>query len=175
MNILQIAFEEIFGVGASIPDLMIRGALLYFGLLLLLRILPRRTGGELATMDLLFVLLVAEAATHSLGSYSSVTEAFIVIGTLMLLNYLVNILSHKFPFFERLISASHLQIIKNGSLILRNMRREYLTKEELMENLRHQGIEDLQDVKAAYIEGDGKITVIKQNAGKSIPDSEQYY
>jgi uncharacterized membrane protein YcaP (DUF421 family) len=45
---------------------------------------------------------------------------------------------------------------------LRNMRREYITREELEEKLREQGISKLADVKVAYLEGDGQISVIKR-------------
>ncbi len=48
---------------------------------------------------------------------------------------------------------------------LRNMRREYITIEELEEKLREQGIEHMSDVKAAYLEGDGQISIIKREAG----------
>jgi len=42
------------------------------------------------------------------------------------------------------------------------MRREFLTEEELVSRLRQQGIERVADVKAAYVEGEGKITAIKR-------------
>ena len=161
MVLLEINFEKVFHIEVPVPELMLRGALLYLGILLLLRVLPRRTGGEMAILDLIFVLLVAEAATHSLGGYHSVGEGFIVIGTLMACNYLLNVLSYYVPFVEKLISAPAIQIIKNGNLLRRNMRREYLTEEELNDHLRLKGIEDIAEVKAAFIEGDGKISVVR--------------
>src|SRR5690606_25133674 len=129
-------------------------------ILLLFRVLPRRIGGEMAMMDLILVLLITEAATHSLGGYSPVTEGFIVIGTMMAWNYLFNFLSYYVPFVEKMVSPPPLQIIKNGKLLKRNMRREYLTEEELTDHLRLEGFDDLGKVKAAFVEGDGKISVI---------------
>lgn len=161
MTLLNIDFEKVFYTEVPMLELMLRGALLYLGILALLRVLPRRTGGEMAIMDLIFVLLVAEAATHALGGYKTVSEGFIVIGTLMACNYGLNVLSYHVPFVEKLISAPAIQIIKNGTLLRRNMRREYLTEEELNDHLRLKGIEDLAEVKAAFIEGDGKISVVR--------------
>ena len=158
--LLVVDFEALFKIETSILELVIKGSAMYLGILLLFRVLPRRTGGEMAMMDLIFVLLIAEAATHSLGGYSSVTEGFIVIGTLMAWNYLFNFLSYHIPFVEKMVSPPPLQIIKNGKLLKRNMRREYLTEEELTDHLRLEGIDDVDDVKAAYVEGDGKISVI---------------
>src|SRR5690606_15637034 len=132
----------------------------------LLRIVPRRTGGELAAMDLLFVVLIAEATTHSLGGYKSITEGFIVILTLMVLNYAINFLSYHSPFIEKLVSSPPLLIVKDGKLLRRNMRREFLTEEELMEHLRREGIEDVMDVKSAHVEADGHISFISKNGDR---------
>ncbi|WP_018479594.1 DUF421 domain-containing protein [Pontibacter roseus] len=166
MEILQIDLPKLFSVEKPILELILRGSLLYLGILVFLRILPRRTGGELATMDLIFVLLIAEAATHSMGGYKSIAEGFIMILTLMAWNYTVNTLSYHFPFFERLVSSPPLQVVKNGKLLRRNMRRESLTEEELMDHLRREGIEDIQIIKAAFVEGDGHISFISKNGDR---------
>src|SRR5690554_2022052 len=131
MEILELGLVELFQVEASLVTLMVKGTVIYLGILFLFRILPRRTGGEMAMMDLIFVLLIAEAATHSLGGYESITEGFVVILTLMGWNYTINLLSYYIPFFENIVSSPPLPIIKNGRLLRRNMRREYLTQEEL--------------------------------------------
>lgn len=131
-----------------------------------MRILPRRTGGELAIMDLIFIILIAEAASHALGDYTSVTEGFVVIITLVGWNYIVNLLSFHIPFIERIVSAPPLQVIKNGKLLRRNMRMEYLTEEELMDQLRKEGIIDVNEVQAAFVESDGKISVMSKKKNK---------
>lgn len=128
--------------------------------------MPRRTGGELAMMDLIFVILIAEAAAHAMGDYTSIADGFVLIVTLMGWNYLINLLSFHIPFIERLVSASPIQVVRDGQLLRRNMRREYLTEEELMGHLRQQGIEAISDVKAAYVEGEGRITVISKKDTK---------
>ncbi|KAA9345688.1 DUF421 domain-containing protein [Adhaeribacter soli] len=160
MEFLNLDFAKIFRIETSVLELILRGTLFFLGILLLLRIMPRRTGGELGVMDLIFVILIAEAAANSLGGYSSVTEGFIVIGTLMAWNYLVNVLSYHFPFIEKLVSAPPMVIVKDGKLLRRNMRREYLTEEEVMEQIRKAGFDDVQAVKKAFIESDGTISVI---------------
>ena len=61
---------------------------------------------------------------------------------------------------QRLTAPPPLPVIRNGQMILRNMRKEFLTKDELMAQLREEGIEDISKVKAAHIEGDGNVSVI---------------
>ena len=52
-------------------------------------------------------------------------------------------------------------MIKQGKLLHRNMRSELITEAELRGQLREQGVEDISQVKVAYIESDGRISVIK--------------
>jgi uncharacterized membrane protein YcaP (DUF421 family) len=55
-----------------------------------------------------------------------------------------------------------LPLIKNGKLLPRNMRQEFITLDELKSQLRKEGVDDIADVKAAAIEADGAISVIKK-------------
>jgi len=166
MDLLPEDWTAIFRPEAPLLELVVRGTVLFFGILVLLRIMPRRTGGELATMDLVFVVLIAGAGTLSLGEYTSLADGMIVIATLMGWNYLVNALSFRIPLIERLVSAPPLQVVRDGKLLRRNMRREWLTEEELMGHLRELGIEDLSEVKAAYVEGEGHITAVRRKSPK---------
>lgn len=160
MELAPAAWAEVFGLETPLYELVARGSALYLGVLVLFRLMPRRTGGELAAMDLIFVLLIAEAAAHAFGDYTSIADGFIVIATLMFWNYLVNLASFRIPAIEKLVSSPAIQVIRDGQLLRRNMRKEYLTEEELMGHLRQEGIESAEGVKSATIEGDGRISVI---------------
>ena len=69
-------------------------------------------------------------------------------------------MSYRFPAIERQFSAPPIEVIRDGKLLRRNMRREYLTEEELMSFLRAEGIDDLADVKLAHVESEGRISVV---------------
>jgi uncharacterized membrane protein YcaP (DUF421 family) len=159
MELLPGNWHRIFAPDTPLLELVARGSALYLALLAFVRLMPRRTGGELATMDLIFVLLIADGAARALGDYNSVADAIVVVATFMGWNYLVNALSYRVPFIERLVSSPPLQIIRDGELLRRNLRREFITEEELMSHLRQQGIGELEEVESAYVEGEGKITV----------------
>ena len=161
LDLLPADWTQVFAIETPLLELLARGTALYFGLLALVRLMPRRTGGELATMDLIFVLLIAEAAAHALGDYTSVADGLVMIVTLMGWNWLVNALSYHVPAIERLASAPPIEVIRRGKLLRRNMRREYLTQEELMGHLRTEGVDRIEDVQSACIESDGRISVIR--------------
>lgn len=150
-----------FQLETPLLELIARGAFLFILFMTVFRLLPRRTGGELAPMDLVFLLLITEAASHSLGDYSSLADGTVQIGTMLALNYLINRLSFHLPWFERIAEHSPLPIIKDGQTIPRNMRKELLTPEELISQLRLNGVDDIAQVRAAHVESDGRLSVVK--------------
>ena len=152
---------KIFMPEMPVLETALRGFLLYFFILFVLRILPRRTTGELGAMDLVFILLLTEAASHSLGDFTRVGDGIIMLLVFIGCNYGINQLSYHFPFVQKIFEHEPVQIIKNGKLLYRNMRKELLTKDELMTNLRENGIENLSDVKKAFVESEGNISFVK--------------
>lgn len=165
MDMLPDDWSRIWAVETPLLELLARGAVLYVGILLILRVFPRRTGGELATMDLVLILLVTESAAHSLGDYTSLGDGLVLILTLMGLNYAVNALSYRFRWFERIVSTPPIPIVVDGRMLRRNMRREFVTEEELMTHLRRNDIDDLARVKRACVEGEGQITFVTRDRG----------
>lgn len=67
MKFLPENWKDIFIPEFALIELLIRGVVLYFTLLFILRLLPRRATGELSAMDLVFILLLTEIASHSLS------------------------------------------------------------------------------------------------------------
>ncbi len=164
MKLLPDRWSHLFILETPLLELVARGTLLYTGILLLLRFMPRRTGGEMALMDLIFALLVVSAVSHSLGDYTSIADGLFMVLVTMGWNYVLNSLSFRLPAVERLLSPPPLPVVKDGKLLLRNMRREFLTRDELRTCLREHGVDDVAEVKIAYVEGDGSISVIKHRS-----------
>lgn len=147
-------------------EMVIRGAILYIAFVILFRIMPRRASGELRALDLVFLLLITEAASHALGDFTSIGDGLIMIVTMMALNFLLNWASYHSRRVERLLSSPPVPIIRDGEMMKRQMRSEYLTETELMEFLRIEGIDDLKQVKSAFVESDGKLSVIRVEGGQ---------
>ena len=82
----------------------------------------------------------------------------------MLLNLAVNVLSFRWKWFERIVSSPPIPIVLDGKIQRRNMRREFVTDEELESYLRKNDIDDLSMVKSAHVEGEGHITFVTKEA-----------
>jgi uncharacterized membrane protein YcaP (DUF421 family) len=166
-KLFDVDWSSVFIPSGSLLEIFIRGTLIYFVCFVLLRIV-RRGVGEIGITDVLIVVMIADAAQNGMSAdYKSVTEGFVLIGTLVFWDYFLDYLGTKSKLVERFIRPSELLLIKDGKMQRRNMRKEMLTEEELMSQLRLQGIDNITDVKESYLEGDGSISVIKKK-----PDDE---
>ena len=155
---------ELFAVHVSVPELILRGTLVYWLLFLIFRFILRRDVGAVGIADILLLVIVADAAQNAMaGGYDTFSEGAILVGTIVAWNWLLDMLSFHFEPVRRFASPSRLMLVSRGVPQLRNMRREYITLNELHEKLREQGIEKMTDVKVAYLEGDGQISVIRNS------------
>lgn len=154
----------LFGVAVHPLELVVRGTAMYWFLFALFRFVLRRDVGSIGIADVLLLVLIADAAQNAMaGGYESVTEGFILVATIAGWNWLLDFATWRFPALRRLLEPKPLPLVENGRLLRRNMRREFITTDELMSQLRQHGIETLDQVKAATMENDGQISVIRRS------------
>ena len=160
---LGIDWKHVFEPTVPATELILRGTLIYLGILFVIRFLLRREAAALSLPDLLMVVLIADAAQNAMAdSYESFTDGAVLVGTIIFWNYALDRLAFHLPYFTRLVHPPPLPLIRNGRMLRRNMRDEAISDDELMSKLRQAGVEDIADVKIAHIEGDGRISVIKR-------------
>jgi uncharacterized membrane protein YcaP (DUF421 family) len=159
----DIDWKAVFVPSVPIAEIILRGTFVYLFLFFVLRVL-RREAGALGISDLLVVVLIADAAQNAMGSeYKSITEGGVLVGTIAGLDFLLDWVGYKFPGVRPWLRPPPLLLVKYGRMLKRNMRREMITEDELRAQLREQGIEHLEDVKKCHLEGDGHISVIKND------------
>ena len=159
--LFKIDWYKVFVPSTSVAELFVRGSLVYLMLFAILRFLPNRQIGTVGISDLLVVVLFAEAAQNAMTSnYTAITDGVILVGTIILWSYTLNWLGYKIPRFERFLNPPPMPLVVNGRLIRQNMEQQLITQDELMSILRKQGVQKLSEVKLAFMEADGSISVI---------------
>jgi len=162
----------------SLLEIFIRGTIMYLGMFALLRIF-RRQAGSIGIADLLVIVVIADAAQNGMaGDSKSITEAVLLIITIVLWDYFLDFLGNRSKFFEHILAPKKLLLIENGKLLRRNMHKEMISYEELMSQLRQNGIEKVSEVKKCHLESNGHFSVLtkekdsdrpKGNAGDKTP------
>ena len=168
----MIDWSELFGLSVHPAELIARGTAMYIFLFLMFRFVVRRDVGAIGIGDVLLLVIVADAAQNAMaGEYTSVTDGCILVATLMFWNVAIDFLSFRFPRFRRFAEPAVLLLIKNGEMQRRNLRREFISPDELMSQLREQGIDKLAQVKRCYMESSGTVSVIKYKDDGDKPDA----
>lgn len=160
---MQIDWNGIFVPSLGIAEMVVRGTLMYLGLFLVLRFMARRQAGQFGPADLLVIVLIADAAQNGLGKeYQSVTEGIVLVITIVSWEYLIDWLNYRFPQLRPLLKAPSLTLVKDGQIVEESMRTEMLSWDELASQLRQHEIEDINEVKLAKLESDGRLSVLKR-------------
>lgn len=163
MNVLSVDIAQLMHFTISPLELVLRGTLMFWFLLLIFRLVLRRDIGSASITDFLFVVILGDAAQNSMiGEGSSVSDGMVLVSTLVAWNYALDVLSYRYRWIDRLLSARKLCLVREGKLQRRNLRKEFITTDEVYEKIREAGLERLDQVKLMYMESDGEISVIKR-------------
>ena len=158
---LDMNLSELFAFHVSPIELIVRGTLIYWFLFAIFRFVLRRDAGAVGIADILLVVLVADASQNAMGGgYDTVAEGCVLVGTLIGWNYLLDWGSYRWRALARFAEPAPLLLIDRGRVLARNLRREFLTREDLDAQLRLKGVASPSEVKRAYMESDGKFSVI---------------
>lgn len=162
MQIPDIDFQGMLTFTVSPWELMIRGTLMFWFLLMIFRFVLRRDMGDVGVSDFLFVVILGDAAQNAMiGEGTSAIDGMVLIGTLAAWNFLLDWLGYRIPAVERFVSGRKVCLVRHGRLQRRAMRREFITDEDIMAKIREQGLERPEQVRRMFLEADGQISVIK--------------
>jgi uncharacterized membrane protein YcaP (DUF421 family) len=157
---------ELFEIRMPVWEIMLRGSVVYLSLFAIFRFVIRRDVGAVGVADLMLLVLVADAAQNAMGGgYETIAEGMLLVATLVGWNVLFDWLAFHSPAFAKFAVPKPLLLVRNGRLIAANLRREFITREELVAKLRAHGVDDLREVAKAYLESDGEVSVVKRDGG----------
>jgi uncharacterized membrane protein YcaP (DUF421 family) len=163
---------EIFSPSAPIVETFVRGTVMFLAIFTLMRVTGQREGGVHSLSDLLVVVLVAEAAAHGMaGEASGIADSVLLIATILGWSVAIDAVAYRWPALRVLLKSKPLPLITNGEINDRALRREFMHREELMAELRLQGITDVREVARAFLETNGMVSVIRRKQGEEAGGS----
>lgn len=157
-------FNDLWVPGVSILEKLVRSVLVYFFLLVALRLGGKRELGQMNGFDLVVLLMLSNAVQNAIiGSDNSLLGGMIGAVALLVTNYLVVRFAYRYPSVQQLVEGKPTLLLSNGQIIPEHLAAEVITETELRTSLRRQGFENLSEVKAAILETSGNLTVEPQH------------
>jgi uncharacterized membrane protein YcaP (DUF421 family) len=143
-------------------SVIIRAAIVYLFIFLMLRMTGKRTLSEMTPFDLVLLLIISEATQEALiDDDHSVTGGMLIITTLVFIDVVVSILSSRFKIFEKMIDNVPMIIMENGNPLTDRMGKARVKIDDILEAARKKhGLTSLDEIQYAILEKDGEISII---------------
>jgi len=158
--ILTPVFDSMFHLPVPVVEKLLRPVVVYLVLVLLLRIFGKRELAQLNPFDLVVLLSLSNTVQNAIiGDDNSVTGGIIGAFSLLAINwFVVRVLFHS-PALTRTLEGRSVVLIHDGQIDLKALKREALTREELMEVIHRQGFEHIHEVHRCELEPNGSFYV----------------
>lgn len=141
--------------------ILLRTVIIYIILISTMRIMGKRQIGELEVSDLVTTLLLSEIATLPIENQEiPVMYAVIPIITLLTIEVISSVISFKSPKIRGFLNAKPSILISQGKINQRELQNSRIAIDELISEIRLNGISDIKKVQYAILESSGKLTVI---------------
>lgn len=154
-------WHNLFVPDISVAEKIIRPILVYMFLVVAVRAAGRRELAQLNSLDLVVLMMLANTVQNAtIGNDNSMVGGLIGVSALLAVNWVVVRFLYRHPRVDRLLEGGPVELIREGRVLRRQLEREVITEEELMEAIRKQGLRDAVDVDRAVLETGGTISVV---------------
>jgi uncharacterized membrane protein YcaP (DUF421 family) len=145
----------------SVAEKLVRSVVVYLFLLVAFRLCGKRQLGQLSAFDLVVLLIISNVVQNAvIGNDNSLGGGLIGATAILLLNLVVAYVTFRFRRADRVVEHSPTLLVRHGRVLRDNLRRERLGPRDLRAALRHHGVVSIRDIRYAFLEEDGHVSVI---------------
>ncbi len=166
-----------FSDWSQIVRVLIVGGLAYVALIAMVRVAGKRSLSSMNAFDFLVtVALGSTLATILLSADVSLSEGIVAYAVLLGMQLAVSWLSVRFTVVRKLVKAEPALLFYQGEFMKEAMRRERVTRSEVLQGMRKAGVSSFSGVAAVVLETDGSFTVVSESAevsASSLLDFQQ--
>ena len=151
---------------------VIKSAIVFLVLWLVIRASGRRTLGQLTVFDFILFLTIGGVAQRALTAQDySLTHAFLIIATFVVIDVVMSLLERDVPPVASILKGLPTIVVENGRVLSGRLRRARLTEDDVLQAARRlHGLETMNEIKFAIFEASGEISIIpRQNADAHDP------
>ncbi len=146
----------------TLLEIVLRTGVVYFLVLIGIRLSGKREVGQMTPFDLTLLLLLSNSVQNAMtGPDTSVSGGAVAAATLLILNYLVAEVAGMNRRFRKFIQGQPSLLVHNGEIIAAHMAREHVTMDSLQASLREHGVATYKDAALVVLEVDGSMSVLK--------------
>jgi uncharacterized membrane protein YcaP (DUF421 family) len=151
-------------IGASLPEVVLRTAIVYLFLVAVLRLSGKRQVGQMSVLELVVILVISDAVQNSMvGDNTTLWGGLVAVATLLTLDLAIKTLARRSKPLRTAIEGEPRLLLRDGKLLVHAIEAEGLEVDEVRAAVRSHGIARVEDVRFAVLETDGSISVIPRD------------
>lgn len=151
-------------------NLIFKTLFMYFFIIFVYRLMGKKEVGQLSIIDLIVSILIAELVALSIGDEdSNLLLSVIPTMVLVFVQMLISYITLKSDKIRNIIDGKPIVIIKNGKLNFTEMSKIRYSLDDLLTQLRLQGVKSIDKVKYAILENNGNLSVFSDNSDYPLP------
>jgi uncharacterized membrane protein YcaP (DUF421 family) len=151
-------------IGSGLPEIVLRTAIVYLFLVVVLRLSGKREVGQLSILELIVILIISDAVQNSMvGENTTVWGGLVAVLTLLALDKGIGLVTNRSRRARRALEGEPRLLVRDGRLLERALQEEKVDAEAVRAAVRHQGLARIEDVRLAVLETDGSISVIPRD------------
>lgn len=156
-------------------DTVLRTLTIYLFLLMLFRLIGKRTLSEVSTFDFILLLIVSEATQNALlGEDYSLVTGMTVILTLVLLDLGLSVVKSGSKTVEKIVEGTPLVLVENGKALQASLKMSQVTEDDILQSARlAHGLERMEQIRFAVLESSGGISVVPASSPEVEPIDRQ--
>jgi uncharacterized membrane protein YcaP (DUF421 family) len=145
-------------------QMLLRGLLILLSTIIIMRLGKRKFFGRNSAVDIIFAVMIGSVASRAINGSGYLLSTVLIIALLVFFHALLSYLTLKYHKIAILLEGSGIRIISGGKMDEEMIKNEFLRKEEILESARLEAhIEDISEIDNAYLEANGKISIIPKN------------
>jgi uncharacterized membrane protein YcaP (DUF421 family) len=159
-------------LGSDLISVAIRTAVVYVVLVVGFTLVGKRAAGQLSTLNLVVLLIVANAVQNAMvGQNSSLAAGLLAAGIILVLDLALQGLADRWPWLRRHLDGEPTLLVEDGRVRPDALRREGVSDRELATALRQNGLLEVAEARFVYLEANGAISVIpyRDGSGPATP------
>ncbi len=151
-------------IGSSLPEVVLRTAIVYLFLVTALRLSGKREVGQMSVLELVVILVVSDAVQNSMvGDNTTLWGGLVAVVTLLALDFGLKAMARRSRRVRKAVEGEPRLLVRDGRLLMHAIREEGLEVDEVRAAIRSHGLADVDAVKLAVLETDGSISVIPED------------
>ena len=157
-------------IGSSLPEIVLRTAVVYLFLVVILRVTGKREVGQMSILELIVILIISDAVQNSMvGENTTLWGGLIAVVTLFTLDYLLKFVSDRSRHVRKVVQGEPRLLVRDGRVLTKALKEEGVDVEDVRAAARGAGIARLEDVRLAVLETDGSISIIPMEGPAQQP------